>query len=140
MSTHSDDRNSSAGEPPASTGIRLQRFLAATGLGSRRKCEEYIVAGRVSIDGQVVRDLGTRVEPSQEVRVDGGVVRRDPLRYFLLNKPRGYLCTSSDPSGRPRAIDLLPPGKMRLFTVGRLDESSEGLILIKQVPISTPYI
>jgi 23S rRNA pseudouridine2605 synthase len=131
MSAHSDDRNPSAERPPAPTGIRLQRFLAATGLGSRRKCEEYIVAGRVSIDGQVVRDFGTRVEPSrQEVRVDGELVRRDPPRYFLLNKPRGYLCTNSDPAGRPRAIDLVPAGKLRLFTVGRLDEGSEGLILL----------
>jgi 23S rRNA pseudouridine2605 synthase len=110
--------------------MRLQRFLAATGLGSRRKCEEYILAGRVSVDGEVIRDLGTRVDPQQEVRVDTEVVRRDPARYFLLNKPRGYLCTSSDPSGRPRAIDLVPQGKLRLFTVGRLDESSEGLILL----------
>jgi 23S rRNA pseudouridine2605 synthase len=131
MSAHSDDRNPSAERSPAPTGIRLQRFLAATGLGSRRKCEEYIVAGRVSIDGQVVRDLGTRVEPSrQEVRVDTELVRRDPPRYFLLNKPRGYLCTNNDPAGRPRAIDLLPAGKLRLFTVGRLDEGSEGLILL----------
>jgi 23S rRNA pseudouridine2605 synthase len=131
MSAHSDDRNPSAERPPAPTGIRLQRFLAATGLGSRRKCEEYIVAGRVSLDGQVVRDLGTRVEPSrQEVRVDTELVRRDPPRYFLLNKPRGYLCTNNDPAGRPRAIDLLPSGKLRLFTVGRLDEGSEGLILV----------
>jgi 23S rRNA pseudouridine2605 synthase len=110
--------------------MRLQRFLAATGLGSRRKCEEYIVAGRVNVDGQVARDLGTRVDPHQQVKVDGELVRRDRPRYFLLNKPRGYLCTNNDPAGRPRAVDLLPPSKLRLFTVGRLDESSEGLILL----------
>ncbi|HEV3300913.1 MAG TPA: pseudouridine synthase [Planctomycetaceae bacterium] len=131
MPPHPHDHTSSSGEAPASAGIRLQRFLAATGLGSRRKCEEYIVEGRVSVDGQVVRDLGTRVNPQeQEVRVDTERVRRDPPRYFLLNKPRGYLCTSSDPAGRPRAIDLVPAGKLRLFTVGRLDEGSEGLILL----------
>lgn len=113
------------------SGVRLQRFLAATGLGSRRHCEEHIVAGRISIDGKVVRDLGTRVDPRrQEVRVDGELVRREPTRYFLLNKPRGYLCTNSDPAGRPRAIDLVPGDKLRLFTVGRLDEGSEGLILL----------
>ncbi len=129
MPRNPDDQKSSDSDSPAG-GIRLQRFLAATGLGSRRKCEEYIVAGRVSIDGQVVRDLGTRVDPQrQEVRVDTEVVRRDPLSYFLLNKPHGYLCTSSDPAGRPRAIDLVPSGK-RLFTVGRLDEGSEGLLLL----------
>jgi 23S rRNA pseudouridine2605 synthase len=130
MPPHSPDHKSSADGAPASAAMRLQRYLAATGLGSRRKCEEYIVAGRVSVDGQVIRDLGTRVDPHQEVRVDTEVVRRDPPRYFLLNKPRGYLCTSSDPAGRPRAIDLVPQGKLRLFTVGRLDEGSEGLILL----------
>jgi 23S rRNA pseudouridine2605 synthase len=114
-----------------SQGIRLQRYLASTGLGSRRRCEEYIVAGRVSIDGEVIRDLGTRVDPSrQHVAVDGHFVRQEPPRYFLLNKPRGYLCTTADPAGRPRAIDLIPAGRLRLFTVGRLDESSEGLILV----------
>src|SRR6516164_8608462 len=107
MHPRPDDHSSSAEEASPSAGMRLQRFLAATGLGSRRKCEEYIVDGRVSVDGQVVRDLGTRVNPQQQdVRVDGELVRRDPPRYFLLNKPRGYLCTSSDPEGRPRAIDL----------------------------------
>jgi 23S rRNA pseudouridine2605 synthase len=131
MPGHSDDRKPSAGDAPAAAAIRLQRYLAATGLGSRRKCEEYIVDGRVNVDGQGARDLGTRVDPQrQEVRVDGELVRRDPPRYFLLNKPRGYLCTNSDPAGRPRAIDLLPPSKLRLFTVGRRDESSEGLILL----------
>ena len=114
-----------------SEGVRLQRFLASTGLGSRRKCEEIIVAGRISIDGEVKRDLGTRVDPRrQRVAVDGHAVRQEPHRYFLLNKPSGFLCTNSDPAGRPRAIDLVPAGKLRLFTVGRLDESSEGLILI----------
>ncbi len=114
-----------------SEGVRLQRFLASTGLGSRRKCEEIIVAGRVTIDGEVKRDLGTRVDPRrQRVAVDGQAVRQEPHRYFLLNKPTGFLCTNSDPAGRPRAIDLIPAGRLRLFTVGRLDESSEGLILI----------
>jgi 23S rRNA pseudouridine2605 synthase len=112
-------------------GVRLQRFLASTGLGSRRKCEEIIVAGRVTVDGEVRRDLGTRVDPRrQRVSVDGHSVRQEPHRYYLLNKPAGFLCTNSDPAGRPRAIDLVPAGRLRLFTVGRLDESSEGLILI----------
>jgi len=111
--------------------IRLQRFLASTGVGSRRHCEEFIVAGRVSIDGVTVRDLGTRVDQQhQQVRFDGDLLHREPLRYFLINKPRGYLCTNQDPEGRPRAIDLVPAGRMRLFTVGRLDEGSEGLILV----------
>jgi 23S rRNA pseudouridine2605 synthase len=123
-----DSHHESLSEPQ---GIRLQRFLASTGLGSRRKCEEIIVAGRVSIDGEVKRDLGTRVDPRrQRVAVDGHAVRQEPHRYFLLNKPTGFLCTNSDPAGRPRAIDRVPAGRLRLFTVGRLDESSEGLILI----------
>jgi 23S rRNA pseudouridine2605 synthase len=130
MTPKSKDDSTSDGTEE-SHGIRLQRFLASTGLGSRRHCEEYIVAGRVSVDGEVRRDLGTRVDPRrQRVAVDGQALRQEPPRYFLLNKPRGYLCTNSDPAGRPRAIDLIPAGKLRLFTVGRLDESSEGLILV----------
>lgn len=130
MASKTGDDSTHETEPDL-PGVRLQRFLASTGLGSRRRCEEYIVAGRVSIDGEVKRDLGTRVDPGrQHVSVDGRPVRQEPPRYYLLNKPRGYLCTNSDPAGRPRAIDLMPPGKLRLFTVGRLDESSEGLILV----------
>jgi 23S rRNA pseudouridine2605 synthase len=127
------DREDNSGQesPHEPKGVRLQRFLASTGLGSRRKCEEFIVEGRVSVDGEIRRDLGTRVDPRrQHVAVDGQPVRQEPLRYFLLNKPHGYLCTNSDPAGRPRAVDLVPAGKLRLFTVGRLDEGSEGLILL----------
>jgi 23S rRNA pseudouridine2605 synthase len=131
MTADFDDDDSTTNEAGEPQGLRLQRFLASTGLGSRRRCEEYITAGRVSIDGEVKRDLGTRVDPHrQRVSVDGQAVRQEPLRYFVLNKPRGYLCTNSDPAGRPRALDLIPAGKLRLFTVGRLDESSEGLILV----------
>jgi 23S rRNA pseudouridine2605 synthase len=131
MPTQSHDDDSTPETDREQRGIRLQRFLASTGLGSRRRCEEHIVAGRISVDGKVIRDLGTRVDPHrQHVAVDGESVRREPTRYFLLNKPRGFLCTNSDPAGRPRAIDLVPGEKVRLFTVGRLDESSEGLILI----------
>src|SRR5687768_13979677 len=88
-------------------GLRLQKYLAAAGLGSRRRCEEYIEAGRVEIDGERVTDLGVRVDPrNQTVRVDGGIVKPQPKRYYLLNKPPGYVSTNSDPAGRPRAIDL----------------------------------
>jgi 23S rRNA pseudouridine2605 synthase len=131
MTADLDDDDSTSDATEELQGVRLQRFLASTGLGSRRRCEEFITAGRVSIDGEIKRDLGTRVDPRrQRVMFDGQAVRQEPLRYFLLNKPRGYLCTNSDPSGRPLAIDLIPAGKLRLFTVGRLDESSEGLILV----------
>ncbi len=109
--------------------IRLQRFLAQAGLGSRRKCETFISEGRVSIDGKTVSRLGVVVDPAtQVVRVDGERIRREPKHYFLLNKPAGYLCTQRDPQGRPRVLDLLPDGS-RLFTVGRLDENSTGLLL-----------
>lgn len=111
--------------------IRLQKFLAATGLGSRRHCEEYIETGRVSVDGEIVTELGARIDPeTQVILVDGERARMEPRRYFLLNKPPGYLCTNQDPAGRRRVIDLFPGENQRLFTVGRLDENSEGLLLV----------
>jgi len=108
---------------------RLQKILAAAGLGSRRKCEELILAGRVEVDRRVVHQLGAKADRrAQEIRVDGVPLPRPRLVYFMIHKPTGILSTNSDPSGRPRVIDLVDyPG--RLFTVGRLDMSSEGLIL-----------
>lgn len=122
--------------PPSSSrseqpGERLQKILAAAGLGSRRQCEELIQTGRVEVDRQVVTELGTRVNPvEQEIRVDGTVLPRAERVYYALHKPAGVLCTNRDPSGRPRAIDMIPVKEGRLFTVGRLDMSSEGLILL----------
>jgi 23S rRNA pseudouridine2605 synthase len=111
--------------------VRLQKILAEAGFGSRRHCEEYIVSGRVTVDGAEVRELGVRVDPtSQRILVDGEPIRSERKRYFLLNKPTGYLCTNRDPAGRPRVIDLFPDSGVRLFTVGRLDESSQGLLLV----------
>ncbi|MCH9654792.1 MAG: rRNA pseudouridine synthase [Planctomycetes bacterium] len=111
--------------------IRLQKFLASTGLGSRRHCEEYIETGRVTIDGEVTSEFGVKVDPeTQVICVDGERVRLQPRRYYLLNKPTGFLCTNNDPAGRRRVIDLFPNEGQRLFTVGRLDENSEGLILV----------
>ena len=109
---------------------RLNKYLAHAGLGSRRHCEELIRAGRVSIDGQVVTDLATRVGPEQAVEVDGEAIRPEKFVYWLVNKPRGYLCTNYDPAGRPRAVDLVPHLSERVYTVGRLDEDSEGLLLL----------
>lgn len=110
---------------------RLQKVLAAAGLASRRHCEEYILEGRVTIDGKVVTALGMKVDPDkQKVCVDGERIKIERRQYFLVNKPVGVISTSADPGGRPRVIDLLPPWKGRLFTVGRLDEGSEGLILV----------
>ncbi len=109
---------------------RLNKFLAHAGLGSRRHCEELILEGRVSIDGHTIRDLATRVEPHQDVRVDGTPVKAERFVYWLVNKPRGYLCTNRDPSGRPLVLDLVPHVSERVYTVGRLDEDSEGLLLL----------
>jgi len=109
---------------------RLNKFLAHAGLGSRRHCEELIVAGRIRIDGETVRDLATRVEDGQTVTVDGQPVRAERFVYWLVNKPRGYLCTNHDPGKRPLAIELVPHVLQRVYTVGRLDEDSEGLLLL----------
>ena len=109
---------------------RLNKYLAHAGLGSRRHCESLILAGRVSVSGRVVKDLATRVAPEQEVKVDGEPIAAEQFVYWLVNKPRGYLCTNHDPSGRPLAIDLVPQINQRVYTVGRLDEDSEGLLLL----------
>ncbi len=110
---------------------RLNKFLAHAGVGSRRHCEELILRGRIAVDGQVVRELGTRIDPeTQQVSVDGTPLHHERLVYWLVNKPRGYLCTNHDPAGRPLAIDLVPHVQQRVYTVGRLDEDSEGLLLL----------
>jgi 23S rRNA pseudouridine2605 synthase len=109
---------------------RLNKYLAHAGLGSRRHCEELILAGRVSIDGRSVRELGTHVLPGQRVTVDGEPIKGEKHVYWLVNKPRGYLCTNHDPSRRPLVIDLIPHVSQRVYTVGRLDEDSEGLLLL----------
>ncbi|HMP02017.1 MAG TPA: pseudouridine synthase, partial [Gemmatales bacterium] len=109
---------------------RLNKHLAASGFGSRRRCDELIQKGHVRLDGQIVTDPSTRVRPGQEVTVDGQSAAAQKLTYWLLNKPKGYLCTNHDPAGRPRAIDLMLHVRQRLFTVGRLDEASEGLLLL----------
>ncbi len=109
---------------------RLQKVLAAAGLGSRRSCEELIAAGRVEVDRQVVTQLGTRIDPAtQEVRVDGERLPNPRRVVYLLNKPVGVVTTNYDPSGRQRVVDLVPDER-RLFAIGRLDRMSEGLILL----------
>ncbi|MEX2138465.1 MAG: pseudouridine synthase [Pirellulales bacterium] len=114
----------------AASRPRLQKVLAAAGLGSRRQCEELITEGRVDVDRRVVTELGTRVDPvQQEIRVDGEPLPRPKRQYLMLNKPMGVVSTARDPAGRPRVTDLVP-GHQRLFPVGRLDMSSEGLILV----------
>jgi 23S rRNA pseudouridine2605 synthase len=113
-------------------GVRLQKVLAAAGVGSRRYCEELIGAGRVEVDGEIVRRFGARVDPQlQIIRVDGKrIPAREDLVYIALNKPAGVLTTMSDSRGRPTMADLLGDTAERLFHVGRLDYDTEGLMLL----------
>lgn len=124
----------SAPSPPAEVPIepeeRLQRVLAARGVGSRRRAESLIVAGRVAIGGRIVTELGTKIDPrAVDVRVDGKLLRAQPLRYVLLNKPTGYITTTSDERGRRTVMDLVPT-RERIYPVGRLDRDTEGLLLL----------
>jgi 23S rRNA pseudouridine2605 synthase len=110
---------------------RLNKYLAHAGVGSRRHCDGLIQAGRVSVDGARIHEPGTRVDPEQQrVCVDDVPVHGERQVYWLVHKPRGVVCTNYDPAGRPRAIDLVPHVAQRVYTVGRLDESSEGLLLL----------
>jgi 23S rRNA pseudouridine2605 synthase len=120
-------------------GERLQKILAAAGIASRRKAEELILDGRVQVNGQVVTELGTRHDPERDhIKVDGKLLHGpERRRYYMLNKPRGYVTTAEDPQGRPTVLDLIAKPKhgptrerVRLFPVGRLDYLSEGLLLM----------
>jgi 23S rRNA pseudouridine2605 synthase len=110
--------------------MRINRFLASAGLGSRRTCEELVRSGRVLINNAVVTSLATQVAPDDVVRVGRKVVKAQSHVYLLLNKPKGYLCTRSDEKGRKTIFDLVPSERGRLFHVGRLDMESEGLIIL----------
>jgi len=113
------------------TPERLQKVLAHAGIGSRRTCEELILQGRVSINGEIIRVLGTRVDPaSARIAVDGEPIKQETMVYYAVNKPKGYVSTTFDPSGRPRVVDLLPEIPQRVYTVGRLDEDSTGLLIL----------
>ena len=108
----------------------MQRILAASGFGSRRQCEELIIEGRVDVNRQTVTELGTVANlETDDIRVDGTSIKPRRLVYYAVNKPTGVVTTNRDPQGRPRVIDLVPPDE-RVFPVGRLDRSSEGLILL----------
>lgn len=110
-------------------GLVLASYLAKCGLASRRACQEIIAAGRVSVNGAVTTALPTRVQPEDQITVDDRPVTLESHRYFVLNKPPGYTCTSSDPHADQRALDLLPKMPERLFSIGRLDQDSQGLLL-----------
>lgn len=126
----------SVARTPAGEGdaIRLNHFLARIGVASRRACDDIIAAGRVRVDGRVVRELGVRVVPGQStVTVDGTPVAAPPRRIVLvMHKPKGFVTTVSDPEGRPTVIDLCRgvARKQRLFPVGRLDINTTGALLI----------
>ena len=111
---------------------RLQKIIAAAGIASRRKAEELISQGRVTLNGQTVSELGTKADPERDqIKVDGKLLR-GPQRhkYLLLNKPRGYVTSVSDPEGRPTIMSLVDNISERIYPVGRLDYSSEGLLLL----------
>ncbi|HEU5342076.1 pseudouridine synthase [Edaphobacter sp.] len=119
-------------------GDRLQKILAQAGIASRRKAEELILAGRVQVNGNVVTELGTRHDAARDhIRVDGKLLHGpEQQRYYMLNKPRGYVTTLDDPEGRPTVMQLMTKHKgphgdhVRLYPVGRLDYLSEGLLLM----------
>jgi 23S rRNA pseudouridine2605 synthase len=111
---------------------RLQKIIAAAGIASRRKAEELITQGRVTVNGQIVTELGSKADPeSDHIKIDGKLLR-GPQRnvYLLLNKPKGYVTTVSDPERRPTVMDLVPNVGQRIYPVGRLDYASEGLLLL----------
>jgi 23S rRNA pseudouridine2605 synthase len=111
--------------------VRLQKFLAEAGVASRRASERLILEGHVAVNGEVRAELGTKINPERDqVRVQGTPVRRPPRIYLALNKPKGVLCTRKDPQQRQTIQDFLPSHLHSLFTVGRLDCDSEGLIFL----------
>jgi pseudouridine synthase len=112
--------------------IRLQKALAHAGLASRRKAEQWIREGRVSVNGEIVTTLGAQADPGVDrIAVDGRLINRvEPKVYYLLHKPTGYVSTCEDDRGRPTVLDLLRPIACRLFPVGRLDWDTEGVLLL----------
>jgi pseudouridine synthase len=111
---------------------RLQKILSGAGIASRRTAERLMLEGRVTVNGVTVRELGTKADPSRDdIRVDGTRARiAEHRRYILLNKPRGYVTTRSDPQKRPTVLDLLQGVHEYVYPVGRLDFDSEGLLLL----------
>jgi 23S rRNA pseudouridine2605 synthase len=110
--------------------MRLNRFLASCGLGSRRRCESFILEGSVTLNGKTVTNLATQVQPGDEVACEGKRVASVAVQTVMLHKPPGVLCTRSDPAGRATIYNLLPPPLRQLHHVGRLDNDSEGLLIL----------
>lgn len=110
---------------------RLQKILAGAGICSRRQAEKLILAGRVKVDGQIIRELGVKADPArQRIEFDGRPLPKPSLVCYLLNKPRGYVTTMKDPQGRPIVSALMKGVKERVFPVGRLDLDTEGALLM----------
>jgi 23S rRNA pseudouridine2605 synthase len=110
---------------------RLQKFLAEAGVASRRAGEQIILAGRVAVNGQIVRELGVKIDPAHDqVTVDNQSIRAKRKIYLVLNKPRGLVCSRKDEQGRPTIYELLPKEWAHLHSVGRLDFNSEGLLFL----------
>ena len=124
---------------------RLQKLIAAAGIASRRHAEELIIGGKVSVNGQVVTELGTKADPDRDhIKVNGKLINpqlktREKV-YVLLNKPRGYLSSLSDPEGRPLVTELLPHSVGKVHPVGRLDFNTEGLLILTNDGELTNYI
>lgn len=111
--------------------MRLQRYLAICGIGSRRKCEEYILQGRVKVDGKIINELGVKIDPEKNlIFFDNKEIKPEEVIWLKLNKPTKYICSSNDPKIGPSYLELLPNNLGRLYAVGRLDYMSEGLLLI----------
>jgi 23S rRNA pseudouridine2605 synthase len=111
---------------------RLQKIIAAAGIASRRKAEELITARRVTVNGEIIAELGSKADPDHDaIYVDGKPLKRsEPFVYFVLNKPKCYVTTVSDPQGRPTVLELMKQIRERVYPVGRLDYASEGLLLV----------
>jgi 23S rRNA pseudouridine2605 synthase len=127
-----DAEEESEVEPRPAHMERLQKILSQAGIASRRHAEEMITEGRVQVNGKVVTELGSKADAERDhIRVDGKLIRgAERLRYFVLNKPRGYVTTVSDPEGRPTVMEFFKKAGERLYPVGRLDYHSEGLLLV----------
>jgi 23S rRNA pseudouridine2605 synthase len=117
---------------PAGKVERLQKILASAGIASRRKAEEFILQGRVQVNGQIVNELGSKADSVHDhIRVDGKLIHpSDEYRYYMLNKPKQFVTTVTDPQGRPTVMQFFSRIKLRMFPVGRLDYHSEGLLLV----------
>ncbi|MEW6073643.1 MAG: pseudouridine synthase [Planctomycetota bacterium] len=130
----SPPRHPPSDDPPAPSLVRLNKYLADNGVASRRRADAMIAAGEVMVDGEIVTAVGTKVDPNrQRVEVDGVLLRPEGERhrYFLLNKPAGVMCTNEGREARRRAVDLITDRrKGRIYTVGRLDEDTTGLVIL----------